>query len=405
LHAQLKANALRIWEMLKLLQIFSFSYCLHLTVGEDNGIKSAENTLRILHSKFAKYNKDLRPDMGGDPVTVGVNVYILAVNSVSEEDMSFSIDMYFRQFWNDSRLAFEDSDSLEKIVFGAEKTGEIWKPDTFFVNENPEEYEGPATDTDTFLRIENDGAVLWSQRMSLTASCPMDLSYYPFDSQLCSLEIESFKYTMSDIKYKWQDDTKGVQLSPDVSYFDMNVLGHRARIVEANLKSGNYSRLIADIAFERASAYYVTHQFLPVGFLSLLSLAALLIPSQHVTGRLLLGIVPLLAIMYISMIATKNLPNLAYFKAIDIFMIFHCVLIAVSIILSIFFAWRDKHMKSSDESNKGVYSSLSTSSKSWLQAEIIFLTVFLIVFITFNIIFWCIYGGHREVVDDLVELF
>ena len=75
--------------------------------------------------------------MGGDPVTVGVNVYILAVNSVSEEDMSFSIDMYFRQFWNDSRLAFEDSNSLEKIVFGAEKTGEIWKPDTFFVNENP----------------------------------------------------------------------------------------------------------------------------------------------------------------------------------------------------------------------------------------------------------------------------
>ena len=332
-------------------------------------------------------------------------MFIVAINSVSEEDMSFTVNMYFRQSWNDSRLAFEDDEGLEEIIFGAEKTGEIWKPDTFFVNKKPAKYEGSATDMDTALIIKKDGAILWSQRMSLTASCPMDLSYYPFDSQLCSLEIESFKYTMSDIKYKWQDDTKSVQLSPDVAYFDMNVLGHRTRTVEAHLKSGNYSRLIADIAFERASAYYVTHHFLPVGFLSLLSLAALLIPSQHVTGRLLLGIVPLLAIMYISMIATQKLPNVSYFKAIDIFMIFHCVLIAVSIFLSIFFAWRDKHAKPSDESNKGVYSSLSTSYKSWLQAEIISLTVFLIVFITFNIIFWCIYGGHQEVVDDLEELF
>ena len=71
--------------------------------------------------------------MGGDPVTVGVSVYILAVNSVSEEDMSFTVDMYFRQFWNDSRLAFEDGDSLEKIVFGAAKTGDIWKPDIYFI--------------------------------------------------------------------------------------------------------------------------------------------------------------------------------------------------------------------------------------------------------------------------------
>ena len=31
-------------------------------------------------------------------------------------------------------------------------------------------------------------------RLTITASCPMDLQYFPMDSQLCYIEIESCKY-------------------------------------------------------------------------------------------------------------------------------------------------------------------------------------------------------------------
>ena len=33
-------------------------------------------------------------------------------------------------------------------------------------------------------------------RLTVKATCPMDLSYFPLDSQLCTLEIESYGYTM-----------------------------------------------------------------------------------------------------------------------------------------------------------------------------------------------------------------
>ena len=31
-------------------------------------------------------------------------------------------------------------------------------------------------------------------RLTITASCPMDLQYFPMDSQLCYIEIESCKW-------------------------------------------------------------------------------------------------------------------------------------------------------------------------------------------------------------------
>ena len=30
----------------------------------------------------------------------------------------------------------------------------------------------------------------------------MNLAYFPFDSQMCTVEIESFGYTMADLKYR-----------------------------------------------------------------------------------------------------------------------------------------------------------------------------------------------------------
>ena len=81
-------------------------------------------------------------------MTVGVSVYVLAINDVSDKNMDFTLDMYFRQFWHDPRLTFEKGATKNNIiVFGSEKIEEIWKPDTFFSNEKPSIYKGPDTDT------------------------------------------------------------------------------------------------------------------------------------------------------------------------------------------------------------------------------------------------------------------
>ena len=64
--------------------------------------------------------------------------------------------------------------------------------------------------------------------------------------KLCTLSISSLLlfllltvgYTMTDIRYKWNDGLNSVQISSDVSLPQFKVLGHRQKIIEAELSTG-----------------------------------------------------------------------------------------------------------------------------------------------------------------------
>ena len=74
---------------------------------------------------------------------------------------------------------------------------------------------------------------------------------------MCTVEIESFGYTMSDLKYAWNAGDDSVQMSQEVTLPQFKVLGHRQRLIEVSLTSGNYSRLLADVVFTRDMGYYL----------------------------------------------------------------------------------------------------------------------------------------------------
>ena len=41
-------------------------------------------------------------------MSVGVSLYVLSVGEISYKFMDFTFDMYFRQFWIDERLKFDN---------------------------------------------------------------------------------------------------------------------------------------------------------------------------------------------------------------------------------------------------------------------------------------------------------
>ena len=82
---------------LALLLSLSLTSLLSLTAASSLNISS------ILNSFQVGYDRRVRPNYGGVPVTVGVTLYILSVGDLSEKFMDFTFDMYFRQFWTDPR--------------------------------------------------------------------------------------------------------------------------------------------------------------------------------------------------------------------------------------------------------------------------------------------------------------
>ena len=72
----------------------------------------------------------------------------------------------------------------------------VWMPDTFFRNEKTGHFHNILVNN-VYIRIFPNGDVLYSIRISLTLSCPMNLKLYPMDRQTCALKIASCKTCLS----------------------------------------------------------------------------------------------------------------------------------------------------------------------------------------------------------------
>eukprot|EP00090_Calanus_glacialis_P010258 TRINITY_DN18642_c0_g1_i1.p1 TRINITY_DN18642_c0_g1~~TRINITY_DN18642_c0_g1_i1.p1 ORF type:complete len:401 (+),score=73.27 TRINITY_DN18642_c0_g1_i1:56-1258(+) len=370
------------------------------------------NITAILDQLMIGYDKRVRPNYGGQAVTVGVSLYILAIHDFSEQSMDFTFDMYFRQFWHDPRLVFERRPGLEKIVQGADYVKNIWVPDTFFVNEKETKYHQAPTDNE-FIRIMHTGDVLRSIRMTVKASCPLDLQYFPFDKQMCTLEIESFGFTMSDLKFRWEDGERSVQLSPDVALAEFNILGHRQRIIEASLSSGNYSRLLVDVQFDRAGGHYVIQVYLPTILIVTMSWLVFWLSPDEVSARVGLCAVSVLALTTVMVSVNKELPKISYLKCLDIYLgvcmlyllgaLMECV--CVSFIAQAIQARKDKD-RQLDQDRKVTRATPKILLVLDPRNIDLFSKIgFPIAFLCFNVVYWMFYRrASKQVVDDLIFL-
>ena len=73
------------------------------------------------------------------------------------------MDFYFRQYWNDPRLGYNDRSGIDTLEVSSDFTEKIWVPDTFFPNEKRSYYHS-ATTANEMLRISPQGKVLRSIR-------------------------------------------------------------------------------------------------------------------------------------------------------------------------------------------------------------------------------------------------
>nr|KAF6346565.1 gamma-aminobutyric acid type A receptor subunit beta2 [Pipistrellus kuhlii] len=137
------------------------------------------------------YDIRLRPDFGGPPVAVGMNIDIASIDMVSEVNMDYTLTMYFQQAWRDKRLSYNVIPL--NLTLDNRVADQLWVPDTYFLNDKKSFVHG-VTVKNRMIRLHPDGTVLYGLRITTTAACMMDLRRYPLDEQNCTLEIESCKF-------------------------------------------------------------------------------------------------------------------------------------------------------------------------------------------------------------------
>ncbi|KAH8405009.1 hypothetical protein KR222_003140 [Zaprionus bogoriensis] len=178
------------------------------------------NISELLDNLLRGYDNSIRPDFGGPPATIEVDIMVRSMGPISEVDMTYSMDCYFRQSWVDKRLAFEGAQ--DTLALSVSMLARIWKPDTYFYN-GKQSYLHTITTPNKFVRIYQNGRVLYSSRLTIKAGCPMNLADFPMDIQKCPLKFGSFGYTTSDVIYRWNKERPAVAIAEDMklSQFDL----------------------------------------------------------------------------------------------------------------------------------------------------------------------------------------
>ncbi|XP_017757918.1 PREDICTED: gamma-aminobutyric acid receptor subunit beta-like isoform X1 [Eufriesea mexicana] len=156
---------------------------------ENTGVSDRlENVTQTMSRILDGYDIRLRPNFGGEPLLVGMDLTIASFDAISEVNMDYTITMYLNQYWKDERLAFSQEE--EVLTLSGDFAEKIWVPDTFFANDK-NSFLHDVTERNKLVRLSGDGSVTYGMRFTTTLACMMDLHYYPLDSQNCTVEIES----------------------------------------------------------------------------------------------------------------------------------------------------------------------------------------------------------------------
>merc|ERR1719495_801969 len=125
---------------------------------------------------------------------------------------------------------------------------------------------------------------------------------------------------MADLKYAWNDGEKSVKMSPDVALPQFLVLGHRQRLIEVSLSSGNYSRLLADVQFTRSMGYYMIQVYIPSSLIVVVSWVSFWLNRGAAPARVGLGVTTVLTMTTLISSTNSALPKISYVKSIDVYL-------------------------------------------------------------------------------------
>ncbi|VIO92724.1 Neurotransmitter-gated ion-channel transmembrane region family protein [Brugia malayi] len=286
------------------------------------------------------YDKRLRPKYGAEPVDVGITIHVSSISAVSEVDMDFTLDFYLRQTWQDPRLAFGDmyygyqKGKIESLTVGVDYLEKLWKPDTFFPNEKKSFFH-TATTHNSFLRIDPDGTVFTSQRLTVTATCPMKLQLFPMDSQKCKLEIESYGYTTADIALFWGKDRRDqgqVVGFENISLPQFKPVGYRVNVTRATTSSGVYVRLYFEVLLGRNLGFYLMNIIIPSMLIVTISWVSFWLNREASPARVGLGVTTVLTMTTLITTTNNAMPKVSYIKGLDVFLNFCFVMVFASLI-------------------------------------------------------------------------
>uniref|UniRef100_A0A672QA26 Gamma-aminobutyric acid receptor subunit alpha-6-like n=1 Tax=Sinocyclocheilus grahami TaxID=75366 RepID=A0A672QA26_SINGR len=277
-----------------------------------------ENFTRILDRLLDGYDNRLRPGFGGPVTEVKTDIYVTSFGPVSDVEMEYTMDVFFRQTWVDRRLKYDGP--VEILRLNNLMVTKVWTPDTFFRN-GKRSVAHNMTAPNRLFRIMKNGTILYTMRLTIIAECPMRLVNFPMDGHSCPLKFGSYAYPKTEMIYTW---TKGPQHSVEVppessSLVQYDLIGQTVSSETVKSITGEYVVMTVYFHLKRKMGYFMIQTYIPCIMTVILSQVSFWINKESVPARTVFGITTVLTMTTLSISARHSLPKVSYATAMDWF--------------------------------------------------------------------------------------
>ncbi len=183
-------------------------------------------------------------------------------------------------------------------------------------------------------KVTPEGKVFWPPPAKLRSSCKIDVTFFPFDDQICTLKFGSWTY--SGLQLNLLNNTVDL-----LNYVESGEWQLRSIKVVRNVvyypccPKEPYPDLTFHIIMRRRILYFVLNIIIPCVWLSILNLVTFLMPPDS-GEKVSLGITVLLAFSVFMLLVAENIPATSEtVPLIVIYLTTNMSLTSLSIILTV----------------------------------------------------------------------
>nr|XP_023647430.1 gamma-aminobutyric acid receptor subunit alpha-6-like [Paramormyrops kingsleyae] len=276
-----------------------------------------DNITQILDALLHNYDNRLRPGFGGHVDEIKTDIFVISFGPVSDVEMEYTIDVFFRQTWLDERLRFNGP--VDVLHLNNLMVNRIWTPDTFFRNGKKCRTHS-MTSPNKMFRIMKNGTVLYTMRLTINAECPMRLRDFPMDGHVCPLKFGSYGYANTEVVYTWMKGPLSLDVPKESSsLLQYDLVGQTLSNETLRLNTGEYSVQVIYFMLERKLGYYLIQTYIPLIMTVVMSQVVFWINKESVPARTTAGITAMLTMTTLSIGARHSLPKVSYATAMDWF--------------------------------------------------------------------------------------
>ncbi|XP_027258715.1 neuronal acetylcholine receptor subunit alpha-5 [Cricetulus griseus] len=238
-------------------------------------------------------------------------------------------NVWLKQEWIDVKLRW-NPDDYGGIKMIRVPSDSLWIPDIVLFDNADGRFEGATTKT----IVRYNGTVTWTQPANYKSSCTIDVTFFPFDLQNCSMKFGSWTYDGSQVDIILEDqDVDRTDFFDNGEWEIMSAMGSKGNRTDSCCW---YPYITYSFVIKRLPLFYTLFLIIPCIGLSFLTVVVFYLPSNEgekislCTSVLVSLTVFLLVIEEIIPSSSKVIP------LIGEYLVFTMIFVTLSIMVTVF---------------------------------------------------------------------